>query len=71
LVTEVDPSGAGSEKGMQKGDVILEIGGKPVSKPSEVRSAIEDAKKDGRKAIILRVKNEEGVRFVALAFPKA
>jgi serine protease Do len=70
LVTEVDPSGTGSEKGMQKGDVILEIGGKPVSKPSEVRTAIEDAKKDGRKAIILRVKNEEGVRFVALAFPK-
>ena len=71
MITEVDPSGAGSEKGMQKGDVILEIGGKAVSKPSEVRTAIDEAKKEGRKAIILRVKNEEGVRFVALAFPKA
>ncbi len=71
LVTDVDPSGAGSEKGMQKGDLILEIGGKPVSKPADVRSAIEEAKKDGRKAIILRVRNEEGTRFVALAFPKA
>ena len=71
LVTEVDPTGPGSEKGIQKGDVILEISGKPVSKPAEIRSAIDDAKKDGRKAVILRVRNEEGTRFVALAFPKA
>jgi len=71
LVTDVDPSGVGYEQGMQKGDVILEIGGKPVVKPAEVRSAIDEARKDGRKAIILRVKNEETTRFVALAFPKA
>jgi len=71
LVTDVDPSGVGYEQGMQKGDVILEIGGKPVVKPAEVRSAIDEARKDGHKAIILRVKNEETTRFVALAFPKA
>jgi len=71
LVTDVDPSGVGYEQGMQKGDVILEIGGKPVVKPAEVRLAIDEARKDGRKAIILRVKNEETMRFVALAFPKA
>ena len=71
LVTDVDPSGVGYEQGMQKGDIILEIGGKPVAKPAEVRSAIDEARKDGRKAIILRVKNEESTRFVALAFPKA
>jgi serine protease Do len=71
LVTDVDPTGAGFEQGIQKGDVILEIGGKAVAKPAEVRAAIEEARKDGRKAVILRVKNEESTRFVALAFPKA
>ncbi|MCX8503786.1 MAG: PDZ domain-containing protein, partial [Beijerinckiaceae bacterium] len=71
LVTDVDPSGVGYEQGMQKGDVILEIGGKSVVKPAEVRSAIDDARKEGRKAIILRIRNEETTRFVALAFPKA
>jgi serine protease Do len=71
LVTDVDPSGIGFEQGIQKGDLILEIGGKAVTKPADVRSAIEDARKDGRKAVILRVKNEETTRFVALAFPKA
>ena len=71
LVTDVDPTGVGSEKGMQKGDVILEIGGRPVTKPAEFRAAMDEAKKDGRKAVILRVKNDEGIRFVALAFPKA
>jgi serine protease Do len=71
LVTDVDPSGIGYEQGMQKGDVILEIGGKSVAKPADVRSAIDEARKDGRKAVILRIKNEESTRFVALAFPKA
>jgi len=66
LVTDVDPSGVGYEQGMQKGDVILEIGGKPVVKPAEVRSAIDEARKDGRKAIILRVKMKKRRGFVAV-----
>lgn len=71
VVTDLDPSGIGSEKGIQKGDLILEINGKAVSRPADIRQGIEDAKKEGRKAVILRVKSDEGVRFVALAFPKA
>ena len=51
--------------------MILEINGKAVSRPADIRQGIEDAKKEGRKAVILRVKSDEGVRFVALAFPKA
>ena len=71
LVTDVDPNSAGSDKGLSRGDVIIEISGKPVSKPAEVRAAIDEARKDGRKAVMLRVKSDEGMRFVALALPKA
>lgn len=70
LVTDVDPNGIGAEKGIGKGDIILEVAGKSVMKPADVRAAIDEAKKDGRKAVVLRVKGDEGMRFVALAFPK-
>jgi serine protease Do len=71
VVTQVDPDGAGAAQGIRQGDVILEVAGKAVSEPAEVKSALSDAKKDGRKAVLMRVKSAEGSRFVALAFPKA
>jgi len=70
VVTDIDPNSIGAEKGFNKGDLIVEIGGKTVTKPTELRAAIEEARKEGRKAVMLRVKNEDGMRFVALAFPK-
>ena len=69
-VTDVDPNGVGAEKGVGKGDVIVEVSGKQVSKPADVRAAIDEARKEGRKAVVLRLKSEDGMRFVALAFPK-
>lgn len=71
MVADIDPNGIAAEKGISKGDLILEIGGKAVTKPSDVRASIEAARKDGRKAVMLRLKSDEGTRFIALAFPKA
>ena len=67
VIAEVDPEGAAARTGLRKGDVILDAGGKSVSRPADVRAAIDTAKKDGRKSVLLRVKSAEGVRFVALA----
>ena len=67
VITDIDPDGSAAQKGLKVGDVILEAGGKMVSKPSEIQDLLRDAKKDGRKAVLLRVKNGDGVRFVALA----
>jgi serine protease Do len=65
-VTDVDQDSAAAERGMQPGDVILDAGGKPVSKPEDVAQALDAAKTDGKKALLLRVKTEDNVRFVAL-----
>jgi len=46
---------------------MVEAGGHAVSKPSEISSILTDAKKDGRKAVLLRVKGRDGTRFVAVA----
>jgi serine protease Do len=66
VVTDVDPDGIGAQKGLKVGDVILEAGGKPVSKPSDVAGVISDAKKEGHKAVLLRVKSGDDTHFVAL-----
>ena len=67
VVADVDQDSAAAQKGLKVGDVILEAGGEKVSKPSEITDVIASAKKDGRKAVLLRVKSEQGIRFVALA----
>jgi len=70
VVTNIDPDGVAAQKGLRSGDVILEVGGHAVSKPSEVVAAVDAAKKAGRKAVLLRVKNGDTTRFVALATSK-
>jgi serine protease Do len=65
-VSDVDEDSAAAERGMQPGDVILDAGGKSVSKPEDVAQALDAAKADGKKALLLRVKSQDNVRFVAL-----
>jgi serine protease Do len=71
VVAGVDPDGPAAQKGITDGDVILEVGGEPVAKPADVKAGLEAAHKAGKKAVLMRVKSREGVRFVAIAMPKA
>jgi serine protease Do len=65
-VAEVEPDGIAADHGLQAGDVIVEAGGKPVAKPSEVAQAFAAAKADGHKSVLLRVKSGDAMRFLAL-----
>lgn len=71
VVTGVDPSGSAAEIGFKTGDVILEIAGQPVSNPAEVRKVIADARSNGKKSVLMRVKSGENTRFVALPVGRA
>lgn len=71
VVADVDPEGVGAQKGLRVGDVILEAGGRAVAKPAEISAILAEAKKDGRKAVLLRVKGAQGMRFVAIATNQA
>jgi serine protease Do len=66
VVAEVDPDGAAADKGLKQGDVILEVAGKPVNRPSEVADAIAAAKSDGKKSVLVRVKSSDGERYLTL-----
>jgi serine protease Do len=71
VVTKVDPTGIASEHGFQTGDVILEVGGKKVANPSDVRNALNDAQKTGKRSVLMRVKSGDSTKFVALPLGRA
>jgi serine protease Do len=71
VVTGVDPNGVAADHGFQVGDVILDVGGKAVSKPADVTSQLAEARKEGKHALLFRVKSGEGTRFVALPLSNA
>jgi serine protease Do len=70
-VTAVDPSGPAAEHGVATGDVILDVGGKIVSKPGDVRQALADLNKEGKHTVLMRVKSGDGLKFVAVPLGKA
>ncbi len=70
-IVGVDPMSAAAEKGLASGDVILDVAGKPVSTPQDVRSGIASAQQQGKSAVLMRVQTANGDRFVAFSFPKA
>jgi serine protease Do len=65
-VTDLDPEGVAAQKGLRPGDVILDAGGKPVSSPDDVVKALDTARKDGRSAVLLRVRTGDNTHFLAL-----
>jgi serine protease Do len=71
VVTGVDPNGPAAEQGFQTGNVILDVGGKPVANAGDVRQALIDAKAQGKHDILMRVKMGDATRFVALPFGSA
>jgi serine protease Do len=71
VVSDLDPDGVAAQKGLQIGDIILEAGGHAVNQPADVKAALAEAKKDNRKAVLLRVKGSDGTHFVAIAVSPA
>jgi serine protease Do len=70
VVTQVDPNGSAGDQ-FQAGDVILDINGKSVSSPADVRKAVADAQSDGKRSVLMRVKSNQGTHFVAVTLGNA
>jgi serine protease Do len=71
VVTDLDPNGLAAEHGFKTGDVILEVAGRKVGNPNEVRDAFRDAQRDGKRTVLMRVKSGEGTKYVAVRLGKA
>jgi len=71
VVAEVDPSGPAADFGFKPGDVILEVAGKAVTTPDELRKALGAARAEGKHSVLMRVKSDQGTRYVAIPLGNA
>ena len=71
VVVDIDQNGLAFEHGFKTGDVILDVGGKKVATPGDVRDAVKDAHKDGKRVVMMRLKSDEATRFVAVPLARA
>jgi serine protease Do len=66
IVTDVEPDGPAAEQGIHAGDFILEVAGKTVNHPSEVREALDAARSGGKQSVLMRIKSGDTARYVAM-----
>jgi serine protease Do len=66
VVVDVAKDSPGAEKGLRPGDVIMEAAQEEVKTASQVVGKVADARKSGRKSILLLVERQGDLRFVAL-----
>jgi serine protease Do len=71
IVIGIDPSGRAADLGIEAGDIILEVGGKAVQTPDDVRNALNQARDAGRRAALMRLKSGDAMRFVAVPLDPA
>jgi serine protease Do len=60
-----------AEHGIQTGDVILDVAGKTVANPADVRQELAALHKVGKHTVLMRVKSGDVTKFVAIPFGKA
>jgi serine protease Do len=70
VVTDISGDSAAAEKGLKRGDVILEVAGQPVNAPGDVAGAVLGASESGRKAVLMRVESGNATRFLAVPVDK-
>jgi serine protease Do len=70
VIAGIDPNGAAAEQGLQTGNVILDVGGKSVGNVGDVRNALTDAKNEGKRDVLLKVKAGNETKFVAVPISK-
>jgi serine protease Do len=71
VITGVNADSPAGDHGLRPGDVIVAANGKTVSTPAELRGAVGAASAENRHSVLLQVKTQSGMRFVALPLGQA
>jgi serine protease Do len=66
VVMKVEPKSAAADRGLKKGDVILEVAGKSVSNPDDVGEAIEAARTNKKNSVLMRLRSGDASHYVAV-----
>lgn len=66
VVIDVAANSTAAAKGIREGDVVVEVAQEDVSSPSDVIDQVAEAKRRGRKTVLLLIEGQNGLRFVAV-----
>ena len=66
VVVDVVKDSPAAEKGLKAGDLIVEAAQEEIKSATQVAGKIDDAKRAGRKSILLLVERQGDLRFIAL-----
>ena len=66
VVMKVEPKSAAADRGLKKGDVILEVAGKSVSSPGDVSAALDAARTDKKSSVLMRLRSGDASHYVAV-----
>ncbi len=66
MITDVDSDGAAAEQGLQSGDIIVQVGQKPVATPADVAAIVDKAVEAKQEAVLLLVNHRGDELFVAV-----
>ena len=60
VITRVDPDSNAADQGLEAGDVVLRVNNRAVSSPADIQSAVAEARRAGRKSVLLLVARTQG-----------
>ncbi|MEM9604643.1 MAG: Do family serine endopeptidase [Pseudomonadota bacterium] len=67
LIESIAPEGLAAGAGLQPGDVLLELDGRPMTAPSDIDSALNAL--DGRERVAARIDRDGNSRFIPIRVP--
>jgi serine protease Do len=66
VITDIDAGGPSADKGVHAGDVVVEVAQDNVKTTAQILAKVDEAKKAGRKSVLLLVDRQGDLRFVAV-----
>ncbi len=67
VIVDVDENGSAYAQGIRPGDMLVEVSQQKVDSPEKAKKLVENAKKAGKKSVLLLVQTPSGFRFVAVS----
>jgi serine protease Do len=66
MVVEVEPGGLAAGRGIDPGDLILDVADEAIGAPEDVYRLVDTAKSAGKRSVLMRIRSGDTAKFIAL-----
>jgi serine protease Do len=63
---EINPESGAAAGGLQVGDIVLNIGGRPVAAVADFNRMVGEARAQTKRTLLIRVRRADAMNFVAV-----